>query len=364
MLNSLVNTMCTRIVRQLEDGELSDAGESMLIALGLMTCQRTGLSHAMQQVRRITHSSAAHIRAVRDAMATLQACLQLLSKLVQQSPAVLNQLRGNALNERELQQLTKINAIYAALTPAVKQIRAMLLELLSINQYSELQYLAPHLMSLLWQLFDPVSKAQPLLSSDAQLFREKGVASAVGLMRVCGKVLHRISAVLHMVELTAGTEVFISTIKQDLMSYKSFARNAAMGISGFVTRNRDQFGTEGESENQNLPILHTFRELPKCLSDLIGYSIARAEFVARQVKHVLAGNYTELVWTPASVSHVLRRQLLPDEGAHKSRGGAGGKGGDSDADAADRRQLQRNVEAGMEKLEHLWDFYALLGEYK
>jgi hypothetical protein len=361
MLNDLVNNLCGRLVRELEEGELSDAGESMLLVLALMTCQRTGLSHAMQQVRRITHSGAVHICAVRDAIRTLQRVLTLLASLVQQSPAVLNQLRGNALNEQELNQLTKINSIYAALAPAVRQIRTMLLELLAVNQNSELQYLAPYITTLLWQLFDPVGKAQPLLSPDMPVYKEKGVASAVTLMATCHGVLQRLCAVLHIVELTAGTEVFISTIKQDLMSYKSFTHNAAatLGLSSLVGRSRGKNRADSDAEDDVFPVTHTYKDLPKCLSDLIGYAIARTAYV-RHTKHVQAGNYSELTWRPATVSRVLRRQLLPqDRSGKRSNSGRA-----TEAEAVDRARLGRNVEVGLEKMEHLWDFYAVLGEYK
>jgi hypothetical protein len=361
MLNDLVNNLCGRLVRELEEGELSDAGESMLLVLALMTCQRTGLSHAMQQVRRITHSGAVHICAVRDAIRTLQRALTLLASLVQQSPAVLNQLRGNALNEQELNQLTKINSIYAALAPAVRQIRTMLLELLAVNQNSELQYLAPYITTLLWQLFDPVGKAQPLLSPDMPVYKEKGVASTVTLMTTCHGVLQRLCAVLHIVELTAGTEVFISTIKQDLMSYKSFTHNAAatLGLSSLVGRSRGKNSADSDAEDDVFPVTHTYKDLPKCLSDLIGYAIARTAYV-RHTKHVQAGNYSELTWRPATVSRVLRRQLLPqDRSGKRSNSGRA-----TEAEAVDRARLGRNVEVGLEKMEHLWDFYAVLGEYK
>jgi hypothetical protein len=351
MLNDLVNKLCARLTDDLEEGELSDAGETMLLILALMTCQRTGLSHAMQQVRRITYSSTVHVCAVRDAIRTLQKALQLLSVFVQQSPAVLNQLRGVALSVPELQQLTKIHSIYAALAPAVKQIRAMLLELLAVNVNSELQYLAPHLMGLLWQLFDPVTKANPLVSIDAPGFKDKGVASTVVLMTSCGHTLQRLCAVLHMVELTAGTESFISTIKQDLMSYKSFTHNAALGLSSLIGLRKNPVASTDDDTEDNIPIVHTHKELPKCLSDLIGYAAARTLYASHHHKRVLVGDYSEFTWKPASVSRLLRSQLMPEPRHHKGTAPARKKGTKPHDHVLDLK----NTELGMEKLEHLWD---------
>lgn len=372
MLNELVNSLCGAVVAQLEDGELSNAGESMLLILGLMTCQRTTLTHAMQQVKRITHSNTVHICAVRDTIHTLKASIVLLSQLVQQSPAVLNQLRGNALSDLEVTQISKITSIYGAFAPAVKQIRVMLLELVGSNGYSELQYLAPHLMNLLWQLFDPVTKAVPLLSPDVVNIKDKGIAGAVGVMKYCDNILHRLSSMLHMVELTAGTEVYISTIKQDLLSYKSFSRNASLGLSSLVGRKINNNATDGGfTVDGSFPISHTYQELPKCLSDLIGYAIERHGYALAHPKRISIGNYAELSWRPASISHMLKLQLVPEERksafrTHSSSGVGGGNSGagKKSADHADRERMESNVEDGMEQLQHLWDFYALLGEYK
>lgn len=400
MLNDLINSLCGAVVAHLEDGELSDAGESMLLMLGLMTCQRPTLTHAMQQVKRITHSNTVHICAVRDALHTLKESLVLLINLVQHSPAVLNQLRGNALSEVEVAQINKITSIYSAFSPAVKQIRVLLLELVGCNAYSELQYLAPHMMNLLWRLFDPVTKAVPLLSPDLVNLKDKGIASAVGVMKFCEKILHRLSSLLHMVELTVGTEVFISTIKQDLLSYKSFTRNASLGLSSLIGRGNSSSANastaSGFTADDSCPISHTYLELPKCLSDLIGYAIERHSYASTHPKRISIGDYSDLVWRPASISHLLKLQLVPEDRKSKSafhiRGGssssgdgpgAGGgsgvgagagakkKGGDTDSANAntadrdrDRERMERNVEEGVEQLQHLWDFYALLGEYK
>lgn len=370
MLNELVNSLCGSVVVHLEDGELSDAGQAMLLMLGLMTCQRTTLTHAMQQVKRITHSNTVHICAVRDAIHTLKESLVLLIQLVQQSPAVLNQLRGNALSELEVAQICKITAIYSAFAPAVKQIRVLLLELVSCNAYSELQYLAPHMMGLLWQLFDPVTKAVPLLSPDLANLKDKGIAGAVGVMKFCDKILHRLSSLLHMVELTAGTEVFISTIKQDLLSYKSFSRNASLGLSSLVGRGSSSSANtvSGFTSDGSFPISHTYQELPKCLSDLIGYAIERHGYATQHPKRISIGDYSDLTWRPASISHMLKLQLLPEErksAFHSGHsGGEAGLGGGKKGDVADREKMEDDVEVGMEQLLHLWDFYALLGEYK
>ena len=368
MLSDLLNNHCEKIVVQLEEGELCDAGESMLLVLDLMSCQRAGLNHAMHQVKRITSSSAMHICAVRDAIRTLQRTLLLLCELVQSSPAVLNQLRGNALSELDNKQLNKINSIYGAFAPAVKQIRGMLLELLAENLYSELQYLGSHIMSLLWKLFDPVNQTHPLLSVEASVFKEKGVASTVDLMKACANTLHRISSVLHMVELTIGTEVFISTIKQDLLSYRSFSRNAASKIASFVSSKKRPSLSDEIGDDAHLAISHGSADLPKCVSDLIGYSIARTAYVQSDIKRVASGDYSELVWFPASVSQVLRLQLLPDSQSQPSIAQLGAEQGlGSGVDAAgvvDISSIGRNIELGIEKIDHLWDFYALLGEYK
>lgn len=229
-----------------------------------------------------------------------------------------------------------------------------------------MQYLAPHIMNSLWELFDPVTKSQPVLA-EHQLSR--GVSSHVATMQRCEGILHRLNCMLQMVELTIGTELFVSTIKHDLLSYKSFSRNTNVGLVNLVSRNINtmyQVSSDSSSSSNNVSMLHTYQDLPKCFSDLVGYAKERVLYAQQHSKRVHDGDYSELTWRPSAISKVLRMQLLPEENKHSIKHtivGADGKR-NKHTDAADRRSLLVNTEEGIEQIDQLWDFYALLGEYK
>ncbi len=304
MLNDTINMLSNNIIQNLQHGELAECAVHMLLVLALQSGTDSTITYAMQQAGYLTYSIVMHLRAVRDAVFNLHHVMSLLVGLIQQSPAVLAQLRGNALNPAELTQLEKIHAIYHSLTPAIKQIRYLILELLSTTQYSELSYLAPHIMNTLWCLFDSVTRSQTILTMP-----EKGVSHAVHTIQYCANVLHKLSCTLHMVETTIGTEILVSTIKHDMLSYKSYSRMNPASTSIMNSIQNTLYSTNNNNATPN-----TSADLPKCISDLIGYARERLSYLFHHVKNVQAGDYSAFTWRPVAVSKQLHMQLLPEDG--------------------------------------------------
>ena len=309
MLNDTINILSNSIVQNLQHGELANCAVDMLVVLALQSGTDSTITYAMQQAGYITYSIVMHLRAVRDAVFNLHNVMSLLVGLIQQSPAVLAQLRGNALNPAELTQLDKIHAIYRSLTPSIKQIRYLILELLSTAQYSELTYLAPHILNTLWCLFDPVTRSQTILTMP-----EKGVSHAVHTIQYCANVLHKLSCTLHMVETTIGTEILVSTIKHDMLSYKSYSR---MNPASNSIMNSIQNTLYNSNNNNSTP--NTSADLPKCISDLIGYARERVSYSFHNMKNVQAGDYSAFTWRPVAVSKYLHMQLLPEDNKQSSK---------------------------------------------
>jgi hypothetical protein len=117
-------------------------------------------------------------------------------------------------------------------------------------------------------------------------------------------------------------------------------------------------GLDRESRNTSpvheSQIVHSSNDLPLVLIDVIGYANDRVLYTKTFPKKVFVGDYTKFKWRPASISRILKNQLLP---AESKRNTTTVRHKDEEYATMD------SVESSFEHLEQMWDYYAIMGEY-
>ena len=179
-----------------------------------------------------------------------------------------------------------------------------------ITQSCEFEYLKPLLLDQLWQLFDPLTRVQPLVQIDPWKASKRGLAGIGGLLREVEATLGRLSSTLEVLEASIGADIVAELLRIDAEAVEraSVMRGAAQ---------KDKL-TGDEEPWRDLV------EPPRTFSELIGYCVARLESFH---------GWKPLAPDPLSLSFALNKpannpkaamEFLAEE--HTMRGGLGGLG--------------------------------------
>ena len=369
LLNNLVNIQCKHIIKNLEEGELCIVIEEMLILLGLITCQHNDLSYTILQIKNITmNNNIIYINNIRNIIKNFIQCIQLFIKLIKESNSIIKQIKNISLTIIEENEINKINKIYLNFSLYIKQIKILLIDLLNNNQYSELQLLSNYLFNLLYQLYELPNRTHTIFNINNSGYREYGIINEINKLNKCLHILYYINTTLYNIEITYTLELFISLIKQDFLSLYSYNQNLikTLNFSNYLINNKEKNTTNNNNtttnNNNNLLITHNFKELPKNFSDIISYAIDRLEYCRNNHINIINNNYSTFIWKSLNISNILQNQLINN---NKLNNNNNNKRNNEDELKIFQENLKINNQMkNLHEYSNIWDFYAILGEYK
>jgi hypothetical protein len=175
-------------------------------------------------------------------------------------------------------------------------------------------------MIQLWKLFDSETKARPKLSPDLYKIKKNGLFGILEpLMKSIGH-LERIYSTLRMIELSVGSEILISILKRDCISFSKF---------NIVTKEDILLEKRG------------FLDVPRCFSDIMGLIFNSSN------------DEPDPFWLPLSLNEMLSSQFLISQNTANYS---------EDLKALLTSSVRINSEA-IKFSENVWDYYQLFGEY-
>jgi len=276
LLIGMFSLMAFEAKSNLVAGEYVVGAEWLLHLQSLLSFGATNITPCISQLIALLSSDVAHFRCVRDAVATLRDVCALvatnITDLMQEAIDTNVEEVGVGSEEYE-KKAAKLASFCESLAPAIVEVKNMLLGLLRVVKYSELQCLSAGIQSELWAMFQRGNKVDPVIDAAPLANGTQGSLNTLKWLKKIDANLQRIGCVLLAVETTIGAEIMTNLLHSDSVS-------VYLDLNGATEEN----------------FRKRFNEVPRTLCELLGF----AQFILTPVQ---GGVLYSLGWIPLTLKN-------------------------------------------------------------
>jgi hypothetical protein len=252
------------------------------------------LSYPIVQLTVALKSSAAHLRAIRDAFHSALAVLRLLEIAVLEHPILHMHFQGLLGSNSGLQEEQDGTSGFfyqlANLHKIVDELRHLIQELCfqsngqSNTFKSHLHYMRHWLMSRMLSLYDAINPSQPLLPADRSMWQRMDQIHVLLFLRQTHQVLTSVESTLKHLEVNILMENLGIMIGQDVASYSLYQQTLVLEARALASTGQWKL----EFQKVKFPLLENdrdYRDVPRCFLDCISYALYQAQYRDQQTSY-------------------------------------------------------------------------------